>query len=98
MEPTLSIVMITAEELQQIKSTQQAILEELKALRTHSPTPGKERIATHITAMQFMNEVQIRRWKFNELIAGNKIKTIKKERKIYVPITEVARYFTDPIM
>ncbi|MDP4244550.1 MAG: hypothetical protein Q8932_01770 [Bacteroidota bacterium] len=43
-----------------------------------------------------MDAVRIRRWKFNQLIAGNKIKTIKKRRKIYVLATEIDRFFTDP--
>jgi hypothetical protein len=43
-----------------------------------------------------MDAVKIRRWKFDQLIAGNLIKTIKKKRKIYVPESEIQRYFTDP--
>lgn len=49
-----------------------------------------------ITAIEFMQSVKIGRTKFDELIAKNKIKTIKKKRKIYVLASEVDRYFTDP--
>jgi hypothetical protein len=49
-----------------------------------------------ISALEYMKAVGIKRWKFDQLIAGNKIKTIKKKRKIYVPVEEVKRYFMDP--
>lgn len=42
-----------------------------------------------------MDAVQIKRTKFDELVKGSKIKTIKKRRKIYVPVGEVERYFND---
>ncbi len=51
--------------------------------------------ARFITASEFMESVKIGRWKFDQLIRLNKIKTIKKERKIYVLATEVDRYFMD---
>ncbi len=51
--------------------------------------------ARFITAFEFMESVRIGRWKFDQLIRLNKIKTIKKERKIYVLATEVDRYFID---
>ena len=51
--------------------------------------------ARFITASEFMELVRIGRWKFDQLIRLNKIKTIKKERKIYVLATEVDRYFMD---
>ena len=44
----------------------------------------------------YMNAVGIKRWKFNQLIECNKIRTIKKKRKIYVPTGEVERFFLDP--
>ena len=49
-----------------------------------------------ITAMDFMESVKIGRWKFDQLVGQNKIKTIRKERKIYVLATEVGCYFMDP--
>jgi len=52
--------------------------------------------ARFITSSEFMEAVKIRRWKFDQLIGQNKIKAIKKERKIYVLATEVDRYFMDP--
>jgi|GEM_PF-3297935 len=47
----------------------------------------------YITAMGFMQAVWIGRTKFDEFVAANKVKTIKKDRKIYVPAGEVERYF-----
>ncbi len=42
-----------------------------------------------------MEAIRIGRWKFNQLILENKIRIVKKKRKIYVAITEVERYFKD---
>jgi hypothetical protein len=50
----------------------------------------------HITAKEFMMAVRIGRTKFSELVRTNKIKVIKKQRKIYVSANEVDRFFTDP--
>jgi hypothetical protein len=49
----------------------------------------------YITAKEFMATVRICRSNFDRLVAGNKIKTIKKGRKIYVPVGETERYFED---
>src|SRR5688572_20412783 len=91
----LSLVMIPAEELASIKQTQQEILSQLQALCSQQ---HKSTVLTrgHVTAKEFMVAVSICRSKFDQLVAGNKIKTIKKKRKIYVPATEINRYFTDP--
>ena len=89
-----SLVMIPQEELNLLKSTQQEILQELKALKTKSGSLGMV-IPQHITAKEFMVAVKICRSKFDQLVAGRKIRTIKKKRKIYVPVEEVSRYFTD---
>lgn len=75
--------------------TQQEILQELKALKTKNGSQGMV-IPQHITAKEFMVAVKICRSKFDQLVAGRKIRTIKKKRKIYVPVEEVTRYFTDP--
>lgn len=50
----------------------------------------------YIPAMEYMRAVGIKRWKFDRLIADNKIRAVKKKRKIYVPVGEVERYFKDP--
>lgn len=91
----LNLVMIPEEELANIQSTQQEILKQLQNLQSFSSgtVPIK-----NITAKEFMTAVRICRSKFDQLVAVNKIKTIKKRRKIYVPISEVDRYFSDPLI
>lgn len=88
----MTLVMIPQEELADLRSAQKEILQQLKELNTRGPTglPIK-----HITAKEFMNAVRIKRTKFDQLVLSNKIKIIKKRRKIYVPLSEVDRYFTD---
>jgi len=43
-----------------------------------------------------MKVVRMCRSKFDQLVIAGKIKTIKKRRKIYVPVSEIDRYFSDP--
>jgi hypothetical protein len=78
--------------LMELKKGQQEILN-----RVDKMLPGYLGIVPeYIPAMDFMKKVGIERWKFNQLMAGNLIKTIKKKRKIYVLASEVRRYFLDP--
>ena len=93
MTNTASLIIIPIEELNYLKTTQQEILQQLKELRASSPSPS---IAKHVTAKEFMHAVKICRSKFDQLVMESKIKTIKKRRKIYVPVSEIDRYFTDP--
>lgn len=80
------------EQLSGLKAGQTEILIRLERMKS-----GSERIVPdYIPALEFMRAVGIRRWKFNQLVAGNMIKTVKKKRKIYVLTREVQRYFTDP--
>ena len=89
------LIMIPAEELESIKQMQQQMLELLQQTKNENSKSSAGH-SGYITAQEFMKEIRIKRWKFDQLIAGNKIKTLKKKRKIYVPIGEVARYFSDP--
>ncbi len=93
MQPTTALVIIPIEELNHLKTTQQEILQQLKELRSSSPSLST---AKHVTAKEFMSAVKICRSKFDQLVIENRIKTIKKRRKIYVPVGEIDRYFTDP--
>ena len=85
------IVMIPEHELKQIKETQGKILEKLEFLQLNEKPQSQ-----YITAIEFMDAVRIRRSKFDELVSTNKISTLKRSRKIYVPITEISKYFSDP--
>lgn len=89
----LNLVMIPQEDLLQLRSNQEEILKEIKSLRTSKT--GAIPI-NNITAKEFMSAVRICRSKFDQLVSANKIKTIKKKRKIYVPAAEIERYFSDP--
>lgn len=88
-----TIVLIPGEEWAQLKGTMEKILATLEQLQ-----PGKQASKTEgfITAKEFMAAVRIGRTKFDQLVAAGKIQTIKKLRKIYVPVKEVSRYFSDP--
>ena len=84
------LVMIPEAELNSLKSSLQDIQQQLQDLKGNRQTPVK-----FITAMEFMAAVRIRRTKFDELVRFGRIKVIKKCRKIYVPVEEVERYFSD---
>lgn len=74
-----SLVIIPIEELNQLKTTQQEILFQLKELRSIGPNVPTAR---HVTVKEFITAVKICRTKFDQLVIGNKIKTIKKRSKI----------------
>ena len=93
LQGTNSFVLLPEQELDALKTMQLQILEGIKRLHLNSPKPI---MADFITAVEFMAAVKIRRSKFDQLVLGNKIKTIKKKRKIYVPVSEIDRYFKDP--
>ena len=82
-------------DLKKLMDGQQEILNGLMELRKGGAN-NRHADAGFIPALEYMRAIGIKRWKFNALIAGNKIRTIKKKRKIYVPIGEVERYFRDP--
>lgn len=90
---TMSLVMIPQEELTNLKTTQQEILRYVKELQ--SKPAANPTIQNHITAKEFMAAVRICRSKFDQLVLTNQIKTVKKSRKIYVPVSEIERYFSD---
>ena len=65
----------------------------LALLRKVKPPAINTVIIKYITAKEFMDAVRIKRTKFDTLVQTNAIKIVKKERKIYVPVEEVGRYF-----
>lgn len=87
--------MIPESEWIELKQTQQKILNIVRAY-CEPKRELKEYPSGFLTAVEFMHAVKIKRWKFDQLINEAKIKAIKKKRKIYVPVSEVERYFTDP--
>jgi len=89
----VTLFMIPAEELAVLRSSQQEILQQLKQLNNKA-TNGLS--VEYITAKEFMKAVYIGRTKFDQLVNNNKIKVIKKRRKIYVSVNEIKRFFNDP--
>jgi hypothetical protein len=90
----VTLVMVPREEWAAIKNTQQEILQQLIALQK-SKQAGIS--VNYITAKEFMATVRIGRTKFDELVATNNIRIIKKGRKIYLQVREVERYFKSDI-
>jgi thiaminase len=88
----MTLVMIPKEAWTDIVAMQQDILRKLQELsaKETNAVPIK-----YITAKEFMAAVRIGRTKFDQLVQTSKIRTTKKRRKIYVPVSEVERYFTD---
>lgn len=88
----MTLVMIPKEEWTELLAAQEDILQQLKELNMRGSTgiPIK-----YITAKEFMATVRIHRTKFDQLVQSSQIRTIKKRRKIYVPVGEVERYFKD---
>ncbi len=91
-EATTTFIVIPKQEWELIKTSQQEILTWFKEQKKKKQSPG----AGYVTAIEYMNAVRISRSKFDELIAAGKIRVIRKKRKIYVPVGEIERYFSDP--
>lgn len=64
-----SLIIIPIEELNQLKTTQQEILQQLKNLRSSGTS---QVTAKHVTAKEFMAAVKICRTKFDQLVITNK--------------------------
>jgi hypothetical protein len=91
MENVVRIIVVPENEWRQVLEIQAELLRMLKTLMDRDPAAGK--VVPFITAIEFMHAVRIGRTKFDQLVAANKVKIIKKDRKIYVPVGEVERYF-----
>ena len=82
-------------ELRNVAQVQKDILDRL-GLDKREPPSLPEIKPGYLPALEYMRVIGIKRWKFNQLISENKIKAIKKKRKIYVPVSEIERYYKDP--
>ena len=89
----MTLVVIPEVEWHDLRMKQQEILDLIRELKLKGP--GGIPI-NNITAKEFMAAVRIGRTKFDQLVLTSKIQIIKKRRKIYVPLSEVERYFADP--
>lgn len=89
----VSVIVVPAAEWKALLAGQTELIRLVKEWRNSMPVTVSA--SPYITAMEFMQTVRIGRTKFDQLVAANKVKTIKKDRKIYVPAGEVERYFTN---
>ena len=90
--PIVKMVMIPEEEWNAFKLIQE---EMHRFIKNASDNKADVLGSNYIIAKEFMAAVKIKRSRFNKLVNTNKIKAIKKGRRIYVPLTEVERYFSD---
>ena len=91
METLVNVVVVPEADWQKLLQGQAELLRLVQELKGTIPVTAA--IVPFITAMEFMQAVRIGRTKFDQLVAANKVKTIKKDRKIYVPVGEGERYF-----
>lgn len=93
----VTFILIPEQEWLSVKETLNKISDDLSEIKKAQPAiTSKPNLSQYISAKEFMEAVRIKRTKLDSLIATNKIKTIKKSRKIYVLASEVERYFKDP--
>jgi hypothetical protein len=88
----MTLVMIPKETWEVIVTSQLQILQEINEIKKE---PKAGMLIKNISAIDFMKAIGVKRTKFDQLVSENKIKIIKKKRKIYVPISEIDRYFND---
>ncbi|MEC7754535.1 helix-turn-helix domain-containing protein [Roseivirga sp. UBA1976] len=55
--------------------------------------PHKDELPKMLTSEEVMETLNIKRWKFDQLIADGEIEYIRKGRKIYVPESSIRQYF-----
>jgi hypothetical protein len=87
-------ILVGKQDIETLKKTQLDILRNLKELNDNGKSTTILQ-SPYVTAIEFMQAVRIRRWKFNCLVSSRKIMSIKKKRKIYIPKGEIDRYFSD---
>jgi hypothetical protein len=89
-----SFILVGRQDIESIKKSQQDILKKLEELDKKEKS-SQVLNSPYVTAIEFMQAVRIRRWKFNCLVSSGKIMSIKNKRKIYIPNGEIDRYFSD---
>lgn len=92
METVVNVIVVPEADWQKLLQGQAELHRLVQELKGRQPATAA--VVPYITAMEFMQAVRIGRTKFDQLVAANKVKAIKKDRKIYVPVGEVERYFS----
>jgi excisionase family DNA binding protein len=87
----VNVLVIPEAEWQKLLEGQQALLNLVKELSV--PASVNATLPSYLSVKEFMKAVRIGRTKFDQLVASNHVKVIRKGRKIYIPSTEVQRYF-----
>jgi hypothetical protein len=87
-----TFILVGKQDIETLKKIQHDILRKLEELNNNGKS-SPILLSPYVTAIEFMQAVRIRRWKFNCLVSSGKIMSIKKKRKIYVPKGEIVRYF-----
>jgi hypothetical protein len=87
-------MLVGCQEIEAIKSCQFEILKKLNELDKNNKNRDVLD-SPYVTALEFMKAVRIRRWKFNCLVKSEKLMTVKKKRKIYVPKGEIEKCFAE---
>ncbi|SMD32564.1 hypothetical protein SAMN04488029_0911 [Reichenbachiella faecimaris] len=82
------IIELPSERFEEFIENQNKILGALENLKM---VPRPE----FLTASEFMFQAKIGRWKFDQLRDQNRIKVIRRGKKLYVPESEVNRYFLE---
>ena len=87
-ESSTHFIMVPIERFQALEKTQEIILRKIdNLLGSEKDDPD------FLTAKQFMAKTHMCRTTFDELRNSNRINVLKKGRKIFVPATELKRYF-----
>jgi hypothetical protein len=92
MNHTDTFILVGKQDMETLKKTQLDILRKLDERNNKGKSTAILQ-SPYVTAIEFMQAVRIRRWKFNCLVSTGKIMSIKKKWKIYVPKGEIERYF-----
>lgn len=89
----MTLVVLPEEEWNAIKERQDQILTLIQEIK--KPPAVVSALPEYVTAKEFMAAIRIKRTKFDQLVASGRIRIIKKRHKIYLPSSEIDRYFKD---
>jgi len=77
---------IPAEDLNQLRSDLNEIKKSLQNI-------GAMKRPEYISIKEWCKETKMSWWKFNELRNNGRLKTITRGKKVYIPSSEITRYF-----
>tara|TARA_Y100000588_G_scaffold331308_1_gene368855 strand:- start:123 stop:404 length:282 start_codon:yes stop_codon:yes gene_type:complete len=83
----VNLQIVSEERLLSLEKTLHEVLAAVKGINKESELPNM------LTSDQVMEALNIKRWKFDQLIADGELKYIRKGRKYYVPESAIKEYF-----